>query len=181
MHRQGVFSKSCGDKDLDGISQAIIHHKSHLHQAALAYFSGPPDSVPPVESKEGKDVQRPYQKTIFQVLKLTEPNTKQTYCNGFFENQEIVESFKDSSSIRRMTAKTLFNREQSKGKFECFTKVEHEKCLTWAGWKEMHSEEAGTLIESRSSRATYITVKRRIHYDGKSIQINAELRSSMFW
>ena len=76
-----------------------------------------------------------------------------------------------------MTAKTLFQRERSKGKFQCFHKAGHEKCLTWAGWKEMHVEEAAKLTESRSSRAAYVTVNRKVHYDGKSIQINAAIKS----
>ena len=140
--RQGVFSKlsSCGDKDLDGISQAVIHHKLRLHQSALAYFSGSSATVTMVELNVDRNVPQTHQRTIFQALKLKEPNTtsKVAHCLGFFENQEIVESYKDSSGIRRMTAKTLFQQERSKGKFQCYHKAGHEKCLTWAGWKEMH-------------------------------------------
>ena len=107
--RQGVFSKlsSCGDKDLDGISQAVIHHKLRLHQSTLAYFSGSSATATMVESNADRDVPQTHQITIFQALKLKEPNTtnKVAHCLGFFENQEIVESYKDSSGIRRMTAK----------------------------------------------------------------------------
>ena len=177
--RRGVFSKlsSYGDKDLDGISQAIKHHKLRQHQSALAYFSGSFATVTPVESKVNREVQETHQKSIFQALKLKEPNTKVTHCLGFFENQEIVESFKESSGIRRITAKTMFKRERSKGKFQCFHKVGHKKCFTWTGWKEMHAEEAEKLSDSRSSRAVYVTVNRKVHYDGKSIHVNVAIKS----
>ena len=179
--RQGIFSKlsSCGDVDLDGVSQAVIHHKLRLHQSALAYFSGSSATVTTVESNLDRDVRQTHQRTIFQALKMKESNTtsKVAHCLGFFENQEIVESYKDSSNIRRMTAKTLFQRERSKGKFQCFHKVGHENCVTWAGWKEIHVEEAANLTESRSSRAAYVTVNRKVHYDGKSIQVNAAIKS----
>lgn len=135
--RQGVFSKlsSCGGKDLDGISQAIIHHKSNLHQSALGYFSGSSVTVSPVQSKGNKGVQKTYQRTIFQALKLNEPNSKVTQCLGFFENQEIVESYKDSSGIRRLTAKTLFKRQRSKGNFQCFHRVDMKIVYNGQGGK----------------------------------------------
>jgi len=157
----------------------MIHHKLRLHQSALAYFSGSSATVTMVESNVDRDVRQTHQRTIFQALKLNESNTtsKVAHCLGFFENQEIVESYKDSSGIRRMTAKTLFQRERSKGRFQCFHKVGHEKCLTWAGWKEIHAEEAAKLTESRSSRAAYVTVNRKVNYDGKSIQVKAAIKS----
>ena len=131
-----------------------------------------------VHSNVYRDVPQPYQRTIFQALKLKEPNTtsKVAHCLGFFENQEIVESYKDSSGIRQMTAKTLSQR-KSKGKFQCFHKVGHKKCLTWAAWKEMHVEETAKLTESRSSREAYVTVNRKVPYDGKSIQVNTAIKS----
>ena len=49
--------------------------------------------------------------------------------------------------------------------------------VTWAAWKEMHVEEAAKLTESRSSREAYVTVNRKVHYDGKSIQVNAAIKS----
>ena len=48
--RQGVFSKLSCSGDLDGISQTIVHHKSQLHQSALAYFSGSSATVTTVPS-----------------------------------------------------------------------------------------------------------------------------------
>lgn len=173
--RQGVFSKLSCSGDLDGISQTIVHHKSQLHQSALAYFSGSSTTVTTAQSSlSGKETR---QKTIFQALKVDEPNTKVTNCLGFFENQEIVESLKDSAGIRRMTAKSLFIRKRSQGKFHCFSQAGHEKCVNWAGWKERHPEEAEQLRNSRSSRAAYITVNKKVYLDGKSIFINAAINS----
>ena len=34
---------------------------------------------------------------------------------------------------------------------------------------------AANLTESRSSRAAYLTVNRKVHYDGKSIQVNVAI------
>ena len=173
--RQGVFSKLSCSGDLDGISQTIVHHKSQLHQSALAYFSGSSTTVTTAQSSpSGKETR---QKTIFQALKVDEPNTKVTNCLGFFENQEIVESLKDSAGIRRMTAKSLFIRQRSQGKFHCFSQAGHEKCVNWAGWKERHPEEAEQLRNSRSSRAAYIPVNKKVYLDGKSIFINAAIKS----
>ena len=173
--REGVFSKLSCSGDLDGIAQTIVHHKSQLHQSALAYFSGSSATVTTAQSnfrdKETRQI------TIFQALKVDEPNTKVPNCLGFFENQKIVESLKDSAGIRRMTAKSLFIRERSQGKFHCFSKVGHEKCVNWTGWKERHPEEAEKLRESRSSRAAYITVNKKVYLDGKSIFINAAIKS----
>ena len=173
--RQGVFSKLSCSGDLDGISQTIVHHKSQLHQSALAYFSGSSTTVTTAQSSpSGKETR---QKTIFQALKVDEPNTKVTNCLGFFENQEIVESLKDSAGIRRMTAKSLFIRQRSQGKFHYFSQAGHERCVNWAGWKERHPEEAEQLRNSRSSRAAYITVNKNVYLDGKSIFINAAIKS----
>lgn len=173
--RQGVFSKLSCSGDLDGISQTIVHHKSQLHQSALAYFSGSSATVTTAQSSlSGKETR---QKTIFQALKVDEPNTKVTNCLGFFENQEIVESLKDSAGIRRMTAKSLFIRKRSEGKFQCFSQAGHEKCVNWAEWKERHPEEAEQLRNSRSSRAAYITFNKNVYLDGKSIFINAAIKS----
>ena len=173
--REGVFSKLSCSGDLDGVAQTIAHHKSQLHQSALAYFSGSSSTVTTVQSNFSDKETR--QKTIFQALKVDEPNTKLANCLGFFENQKIVESLKDSAGIRRMTAKSLFLRERSQGKFHCFSKVGHEKCVNWTGWKERHPEEAEKLRESRSSRAAYITVNKKVYLDGKSIFINAAIKS----
>ena len=65
--RQDVFSKlsTCGDKDLDGISQAVIYHKLHLHQSALAYLSGYSVKVTMVKLNVDWDV-RQTQRSIFQ-------------------------------------------------------------------------------------------------------------------
>ena len=52
-----------------------------------------------------------------------------------------------------------------------------KKCVTWAGWKEMHTEEAAKMTESRSSRAACVIVDRNVHYHGKSIQVNAAIKS----
>ena len=151
--RQGVFSKLSCSGDLDGISQTIVHHKSQLHQSALAYSSGSSATVTTAQSSlSGKETR---QKTIFQALKVDEPNTKVTNCLGFFENQEIVESLKGSAGIRRMTTKSVFIRKRSQGKFHCFSQAGHEKCVNWAGWKERHPEEAEQLRNSRSSRVAY--------------------------
>ena len=173
--RQGVFSKLSCSGDLDGISQTIVHHKSQLHQSALAYFSGSSTTVTTAQSSPSSKETR--QKTIFQALKVDEPNTKVTNCLGFFENQEIVESLKDSAGIRRMTAKSLFIRKRSEGKFQCFSQAGHEKCVNWAEWKERHPEEAEQLRNSRSSRAAYITFNKNVYLDGKSIFINAAIKS----
>ena len=176
--RKGVFSKLSCSGDLDGISQTIVHHKSQLHQSALAYFSGSSATsatITTVQSNlSGKETR---QKTIFQTLKVDEPNTKVKNCLGFFENQKLVESLKDSTGIRRMTAKSLFIRERSQRKFHCFSKVGHKKCGNWTGWKERHPEEAKKLRKSRSSRAAYITVNKKVYVDGKRIFINAAIKS----
>ena len=176
-----MFSKLSCSGDLDGIAQTIAHHKSQLHQSALAYFSGSSTTVTTAQSNFSDKETR--QKTIFQALKVDEPNTKVANCLGFFENQKIVESLKDSAGIRRMTAKSLFLRERSQRKFHCFSKVGHEKCVNWTGWKERHPEEAEKLREGRSSRAAYITVNKKSlsgwkkHFHQCS---NQESRSSMF-
>ena len=176
--RQGVFSKLSCSGDLDEICQTIVHHESQLHQSALAYFSGSsatPATVTTVQSSlSGKETR---QKTIFQALKVDEPNTKVKNCLGFFEDQKLLESLRDSAGIRRMTAKSLFIRERSQGKFHCFSKVGHEKCDNWTGWKERHPEEAEKLRNSRSSRAAYIKVNKKVYLDGRSIFINAAIKS----
>lgn len=54
--RQGVFSKLSCSGDLDGISQTIVHHKSQLHQSALAYFNGSSTTVTTAQSSlSGKE------------------------------------------------------------------------------------------------------------------------------
>ena len=41
----------------------------------------------------------------------------------------------------------------------------------------MHTGEAEKLIEGRSSRTTCVPVNRKVPYDGKSIQVNAAIKS----
>ena len=64
----------------------------------------------------------PRQRTINKALKITKPDSQSSECLHFFENPDIVESFKDDCSIRELSTKTLFEQERAKGKFRCFLK-----------------------------------------------------------
>ena len=105
--------------EISGSQDICKDTESNLGPSAPVFFSGSSATVTMVHSNVYRDVPQPHQRTIFQALKLEEPNTtsKVAHCLGFFEDQEIVESYKDSSGIRQMTAKTLFQR-KSKVKFQ---------------------------------------------------------------
>lgn len=61
---------------------------------------------------------------------MDEPNTKVTNCLGFFENQEIVESLKDSAGIRRMTAKSCLFEKEARENSTAFPKLDMKSVST---------------------------------------------------
>ena len=172
--REGVFSKLLCSGDLDGIAQTIVHHKSQLHQSALAYFSGSSATVTMAQSNF-RD-KKTHQKTIFQALKVDEPNTKVPNCPGFFENQKIVESLKDSAGIRRTTAKSLFIRERSQGFYTqlaihnlCNMSGEKSQPLVYLMWPTPNKGYSGTHLLKVWSKTREVCAANDVNLIGHSV------------
>ena len=90
----------------------------------------------------------------------------------------IVESFRDDCTIRKLSTKTLFDRERSKGRFHCFEKdKDHKNCSTFKGWKDKHPEEAEELGKSRPSRALYVLLNKDITYKGQKLFVKGAIKS----
>ena len=168
--KQGTFSRlsKVNHHEFDGVAQAIVHQKTKVHQMAALFFTGSTGNKDFSQLKEGTHTST--QKTIFEALKIKERDSIVTQCLGFYENKEVVETFKDDVAIRRISCKLLFERERAKGKYQCFLEQGHEKCVSWAGWKAKHAEEAERLSETRSGRAVYVHVllNREIFHNGKN-------------
>ena len=86
------------------------HQQSRIHQAAALYLSGlnvMENAATSTTSlvKDGK-FQPPRQRTIIEALKIVKPDTQNSECLHFFE------SFRDGCSIRKVSTKTLFERER---------------------------------------------------------------------
>ena len=100
--RRGQFTKlgKSTQKEFDGISQVVAHQQSRVHQSATMYLSGSKELDEDVSSNRGVvgDAKPlPRQETITEALKQL--------------------SFTDNCSIRKVSTKTLFERERAKGKF----------------------------------------------------------------
>ncbi|KAJ7352805.1 hypothetical protein OS493_033867 [Desmophyllum pertusum] len=99
-------------------------------------------------------------------------------CLHFFEESHIVETFKDDPVIRRVTTKTLFDRARERGCYQCFKELsDHEKCRTFAAWKNKHKEEAVLLGETRPVRAVYVLLNREVNYKGCKMFIKGAIKS----
>ena len=128
-------------------------------------------------AREAKS-QQPRQKTIIEALKVRKPDSRSSECLHFFDNPDIVESFKDDCLIRKLSTKTLFERERSKGRFSCYLKEEgHKKCSTFKNWKEKHPEEAEELGNSRPARAIYVLLNKEVTYKGQKFFIKGAIKS----
>ena len=167
----------------DGISQVVAHQQSKVHQAAALYLSGfkelDNDANTIKTNNVERDAKQPLrQRTITEALNIVKPDSRSSECLHFFENPDIVESFKDDCSIRKVSTKTLFERERSKGKFSCYLREEgHKKCLTFKGWKEKHPEEAEELGTSRPARAIYVLLNREVTYKGQKLFVKGPIKS----
>ena len=158
--RRGQFIKlgKSKRKEFNGISQVVAHQQSRVHQSDTMYFSGSKELDKNVSSHRGVVDAKPLpqQRTVTEALKITKPDSQSWDCRHFFENPDIVESFKDYFSARKVSTKTLFERERAKGKFRCFLKGKgHTKCSTLKGWKDKHPGEAEEL-----ARAIYVAEQR---------------------
>ena len=103
----------------------VADQQSRVHLPAKMYLSGSKELGKDVSSNRGVagDAKPlPQQRTITEALKITKPDSQSSDCRHFFENPDIVESFKDDCSTRKVSTKTLFERERAKGKFRCFLK-----------------------------------------------------------
>lgn len=104
------------------------------------------------------------------------PDTQNSECLHFFENPDIVESFRDDCSIRKVSTKTLFEQERSK--FFCFVREErHEKCSTLKGWEEKNPEEAEEFGNSQPARAMYMLLNREVNYKGQKLFVKGAIKS----
>ena len=181
--RRGQFIKlgKSTQKEFDGISQVVAHHQSRVHQSAAMYLSGSKELDEDVSSNRGVvgDAKPlPRQRTITEALKITKPDSQSSECLHFFENPDIVESFKDDCSIRKVSTKTLFERERAKGKFRCFLKEKgHTTCSTFKGWKDKHPGEAEELAKSRPARAIYVLLNREVTYKGQKLFVKGAIKS----
>ena len=181
--RRGQFIKlgKSTQKEFDGISQVVAHHQSRVHQSAAMYLSGSKELDEDVSSNRGVvgDAKPlPRQRTITEALKITKPDSQSSGCLHFFENPDIVESFKDDCSIRKVSTKTLFERERAKGKFRCFLKEKgHTTCSTFKGWKDKHPREAEELAKSRPARAIYVLLNREVTYKGQKLFVKGAIKS----
>jgi len=158
----------------DGVAQATDHQKTKVHQMAALFFTGSSKedfSLPKEDTSASK------QRTIFEALKITERDSRVTQCLGFYQNKQVVESFKEDVAIRRISSKLLFEREREKGKYQCFLEKGHENCVSWAGWKAKHPEEAGRLSETRPGRAVYSLLNREIIHNGIKQKITGTIKS----
>lgn len=147
----------------DGVAQATDHQKTKVHQMAALFFTGSSKedfSLPKEDTSASK------QRTIFEALKIRECDSRVTQCLGFYQNKQVVESFKEDVAIRRISSKLLFEREREKGKYQCFLEKGHENCVSWVEWKAKHPEEAGRLSETRPGRAVYSLLNREIIHNG---------------
>ena len=181
--RRGQFIKlgKSTQKEFAGISQVVAHHQSRVHQSAAMYLSGSKELDEDVSSNRGVvgDAKPlPRQRTITEALKITKPDSQSSECLYFFENPDIVESFKDDCSIRKVSTKTLFERERAKGKFGCFLKEKgHTTCSTFKGWKDKHPGEAEELAKSRPARAIYVLLNREVTYKGQKLFVKGAIKS----
>ena len=170
-------------KTFDGVSQVIAHSQSRVHQSAACYFSGVKEQCedsPKSMASTAKYLKNhhPRQRTITETLRIIKPDSSSPKCLHFFKNPDIVESFKDNCAIRKVSTKTVFERERSKGKFQCFTKDSgHNSCSTFIGWKDKHPEEAEELGKSRPSRAVYVLLNKVITSKGQKLFIKGSIKS----
>lgn len=65
-------------------------------------------------SKE--DTSASKQRTIFEAMKIKGSDSRETEYLGFYQNKQVVESFKEDVMMRRISCKLLFEREREKGK-----------------------------------------------------------------
>ena len=176
--RRGQFIKlgKSTQKEFDGISQVVAHQQSRVHQSATMYLSGSKELDKNFSSHRGVVDAKPLpqQRTITEALKITKPDSQSSDCRHFFENPDIVESFKDDCSTRKVSTKTLFERERAKGKFRCFLKGKgHTKCSTLKGCKDKHPGEAEEL-----ARAIYVLLNREVTYKGHRLFVKGAIKST---
>ena len=120
----------------------------------------------------------PRQRTITEAPKITKPDIQSSECLHFFENPDIVESFKDDCSIRKVSTKTLFERERAKGKLRCFLKEKgHTTCSTFKVWKDNHPGEAEELANSCPAMAIYVLLNREVTYKGQKLFVKGAVKS----
>ena len=184
--QRGLFIKlgRSVEKTFDEISQVIAHHQSRIHQAAATYLSGLKqlkeydDTAKSSSSAKDLKSHQPKQRTIMDFLNIVKPGSPNSECLHFFENPAIVESFKDDCAIRKVSIKTLFERERSKERFQCFVReAGHKDCLTFKTWKEKHREEAEELAKSRPARAVYVLLNKEVTYKGQKMFVKGAIKS----
>ena len=181
--RGGQFSKSgkSTQKEFDGISQVVADHQSRVHLSATMYLAGSKELDKDVSSNRGVagDAKPlPRQRTITEALKITKPDSQSSDCLHFLENADIIESSKDDRSIRKVSTKTLFERERAKSKFRCFLKEKgHTKCSTFKGWKDKHPVEAEELAKSRLARTIYVLLNGDVTYKGQKLFVKGAIKS----
>ena len=125
-----------------GVAQVIAQRQSRVHQATASYLSGlkeewedGPNAI--VSSANESKYHQPREKTITEALKIVRTDSSSPECLHFFEYPDIVASFRDNCTIRKFSTKKLFDRERSKGRFECFAKdKDHRNSSTFKGWKD---------------------------------------------
>ena len=154
--------------------QAIDNQKTKVHQMAPLFLTG--------SSKEDlflskEDTSASKQRTILEALKIKERDSRVTQCLGFYQNKQVVESFKEDVMIRRISCKLLFEREREKGKYQCYLEQGHGNCVSWSGWKAKHPEETQRLSETRPGRAVYSLLNREITHDGIKQKITGTIKS----
>ena len=130
----------------EGFIQIYDHYTSVTHQDAIKWWESSPNICPKNVIPLVKKASQKSLASYFQVDK-----TVHKPCPGLQE-EAIVDSFKKDREIRRVTAKTMFQKRK------CWTFCEHSNCINYKFWCGKHPEEYMKLKQACEGRCNSIFI-----------------------
>ena len=177
-----------------GLVQVGEHADSESHRHAIKFFGAIEDTsstssqLSQQESLGGKrksSGQQSIQKFFRPLNEERPPDVFQQSKQGKVKchhlwDPEVVKHFADDRQIRRLTAKSLFQRQVHLGEITCFLTMEgHEGCRDYKTWKEVHPVDAKDVIEkaNNSFRSIYVPMRCTIDLFGQLVKIDGSIKS----
>ena len=162
--KRGMFNKlsKVNHHHFDGVAQSIDNQKTKVHQMAALFLTG--------SSKEDlflskEDTSASKQRTILEALKINERDSRVTQCLGFYENIQVVVSFKEDVMIRRISCKLLLREKEKRESTSVIENSGIEFVYRGSGWEAKHPGKTQRLSETRPGRAVYSLLNREIIHD----------------
>ena len=182
--KRGMFNKlsKVNHHHFDGVAQSIDNQKTKVHQMAALFLTG--------SSKEDlflskEDTSASKQRTILEALKINERDSTVTQCLGFYENIQVVVSFKEDAMIRRISCKLLLREKEKRESTSVIENSGIEFVYRGSGWEAKHPGKTQRLSETRPGRAVYSLLNREIIHDAwnktKDSWHHKKSWSTMYW